>query len=84
MTGVAATCTATAGRNAQVLRACVGQHVATMGLNDTFMLILIVCAAFAALALFVGRDPAIEAAKRAKRATESGEQVEERVPVMSE
>jgi hypothetical protein len=36
-----------------------------------------------ALGLFVGRDPAIEAAKRARRAMERGEQVEERVPVMS-
>jgi EmrB/QacA subfamily drug resistance transporter len=80
LTGVAATCAAGAGRNAQVLRACVGQHSATMGLNDTFMLLLIVCAMFAALALFVGRDPAIEAAKRAE---ECEEQVEERILVMS-
>ena len=80
LTGVAATCAANAGRNAQVLRACVGQHIATMGLNDTFMLLLIVCAVFAAMALFVGRDPAIEAAKRAKG---DEEKVEERILVMS-
>ena len=80
LTGVAATCAAGAGRNAQVLRVCVGQHIATMGLNDTFMLLLIVCAVFAALALFVGRDPALEAAKRAE---ECEEQVEKRILVMS-
>jgi len=81
LTGVAATCAATAGRNAQVLKACVGQQVSTMALNDTFVLVLIVCAVCVALALFVGRDPAIEAAKRAG---ESEEQVEEKAPVMSE
>ena len=84
--GIAATCAAAAGRNAQVLRACVGQQSPTMGLNDTFMLLLMVCAVFAVLALFVGRDPAIEAVKRAKRAPDSGkseEQVEERVPALS-
>jgi hypothetical protein len=53
-----------------------------MGLNDTFLLVLIVCAVCAVLALFVGRDPAIEAAKRAK---ERGEIVEtEKVPALSE
>ncbi len=52
-----------------------------MALNDTFVLVLIVCAVCVALALFVGRDPAIEAAKRAG---ESEEQVEEKAPVMSE
>jgi len=45
--------------NASALKVCIGQHVATMALNDTFMLVLILCAICAALALFVGRDPAI-------------------------
>ena len=81
LTGVAATCASVAGRNAQVLKACVGQQVSTMALNDTFVLVLIVCAVCVALALFVGRDPAVEAAKRAG---ESGELVEEKAPVMSE
>ena len=82
LTGVAATCVAAAGRNVPALRVCVGQHVTTMGLNDTFLLILILCAVCAVLALFVGRDPAIEAAKRAR---ERGEPVEaEKVPVASE
>lgn len=57
-TGIAASCVA-AGRNASALKVCIGQHVATMALNDTFMLVLILCAIYAALALFVGRDPAI-------------------------
>jgi len=81
LTGVAATCAAAAVRNSSALGVCVGQHATTMGLNDTFLLVLIVCAASAVLALFVGRDPAIEAAKRAK---ERGETIEERTPVASE
>ncbi len=81
LTGVAATCASAAGKNAQVLKACVGQQVSTMALNDTFVLVLIVCAVCVALALFVGCDPAVEAAKRAG---ESGELVEEKAPVMSE
>jgi hypothetical protein len=48
----------------------------------SYLLVLIVCAASAMLALFVGRDPAIEAAKRAK---EQGEKVEaEKVTTVSE
>jgi EmrB/QacA subfamily drug resistance transporter len=50
-----------------------GPHAAALGFNDTFLLVTIVCAAAAVLALFIGRDPAIEAAKRAK---ERGETVE--------
>lgn len=80
-TGRAASCVA-AGRNASALKACIGQHVATMALNDTFMLVLILCAICAALALFVGRDPAIETAKRAHERDEIVET--ERVPVISE
>ncbi len=52
-----------------------------MGLNDTFMLVLIVSAICAVLALFLGRDPAIEAAKRVK---ESAEKFEEQVAVAGE
>src|SRR6266851_876783 len=82
LTGVAATCVAAAGRNVSALKVCIGQNATTMGLNDTFLLVLIVCAVCAVLALFVGRDPAIEAAKRAK---ERGEIVEtERIPAVSE
>jgi EmrB/QacA subfamily drug resistance transporter len=70
--GVAAACAQVAGHNAQALQACVVQHAATMGLNDTFMFVLIGCAICAGLALFLGRDPAIEAAKKAR---ERGEPV---------
>ncbi|HLW02469.1 MAG TPA: DHA2 family efflux MFS transporter permease subunit [Ktedonobacterales bacterium] len=57
-------------------------HAAAQGFNSTFLLVVIVCGVAAVLALFVGRDPAIEAARRAK---ERGETVETpRVPVASE
>ena len=82
LSGVAATCVQQVGQNAQALQVCVTQHAVTMGLNDTFLFSLIGCAVCAGLALFVGRDPAIEAAKAAK---ERGEAVEEPpVPVLSE
>jgi EmrB/QacA subfamily drug resistance transporter len=82
--GVAATCVQLAGRtlNQAALRACVAQHAATQGLNDTFWVVLLFCAASIALALIVGRDPAIRAYKQAKA---RGEEITlERVPVMSE
>ncbi len=71
--GVAAACIQQVGQHAQALQACVAQHAVTMGLNDTFLFALIGCAICAVLALFLGRDPAIEAAKAAK---ERGETVE--------
>ena len=74
LSGVAATCVQQVGLHAQaLLQVCVGQHAATMGLNDTFLFSLIGCAICTGLAFFVGRDPAIEAAKRAKK---DGETVE--------
>jgi hypothetical protein len=42
-----------------------------MGLNDTFLVVLVGCAICAVLALFLGRDPAIEAAKAAKKRGET-------------
>src|SRR5207248_3598041 len=81
LSGVAAACVQPAGRNAQALQACVKQHAVTMGLNDTFLFVLIGCAICTVLALFLGRDPAIEAAKAAKK---RGEMVETPpVPVIS-
>jgi hypothetical protein len=53
-----------------------------MGLNDTFWLSLIGCVICTVLALFVGRDPAIEAAKEAKKRGETVEDVP--VAVVSE
>ncbi len=76
--GVAAICLQHAGKHAQALQACIAQHAVTTGLNDTFLLTLIGCAICTALALFVGRDPALEAARRARQ---RGELVEERQPV---
>jgi EmrB/QacA subfamily drug resistance transporter len=57
-------------------------HAAAQGFNDTFLLVTIVCGAAAVLALFIGRDPAVEAAKRAKARGETPEQPP--VPVISE
>ncbi len=79
---VAATCVQQAGQNAQLLKLCVTQHAVTMGLNDTFLFVLIGCAICTLLAFFIGRDPAIEAAKAAK---ERGQTIEPPpVPIMSE
>ncbi|MEO6893237.1 MAG: DHA2 family efflux MFS transporter permease subunit [Ktedonobacteraceae bacterium] len=75
---VAATCVQQAGQNAQALKLCVTQHAVTMGLNDTFLFVLIGCAICTALAFFLGRDPAIEAAKVARK---GGETVDEPLPV---
>jgi EmrB/QacA subfamily drug resistance transporter len=58
------------------------QQAAAQGFNSTFLLVVITCGAAAVLALFVGRDPAVQAAKEAKA---RGETVETpRVPVASE
>ncbi len=54
----------------------------TMGLNDTFLVVTISCALCAVLTMFVGRDPAIEAAKRAKASGE--EAVAEHVALLTE
>lgn len=65
--------------------AYVTQHdaprAATQGLNDTFLISALGCAAGVLLALFVGRDPAVEAAKRAKA---RGEIVEARPMIIGE
>ena len=82
--GVAATCVQVAGRalNQAALHTCVVQHAATQGLDDTFWVVLIFCAASIVLALIVGRDPAVRAYQQAKA---RGEEVTpERVPAMSE
>jgi hypothetical protein len=73
--GIAATCVQQAGQHATALQACVTQHALTMGMNDTFVFALIGCAVCTVLAFFVGRDPALEAAKEAKKRGESVEKV---------
>lgn len=69
--GVAATCLQHVGQNAQALQACVAQHALTLGLNDTFWLSLIGCGVCTVLACFLGRDPALEAARRARQRGET-------------
>jgi len=84
-TGIAAACIKAAGvtvptpqdlaAHMPAIQACVVQHATTLGLNDTFMFVMIACGVCAILALFVGRDPAVQAAKEAKT---RGEEVAER------
>jgi len=66
--GGAATCAQFSG---PPLQTCVRQQATIMGVNDTFWVILISCAACILLALVVGRDPALEAAKKAQPAQAS-------------
>ncbi len=54
-------------------------HAAAQGFNNTFLLVMIACGLSIALALFVGRDPAIEAARGRQGAPE-----EARVPVATD
>jgi EmrB/QacA subfamily drug resistance transporter len=58
----------------------VGHHALTLGLTDTFTIVMIACGVSAVLALFVGRDPSIVAAREAKA---RGEQVEEERPAVA-
>jgi EmrB/QacA subfamily drug resistance transporter len=81
-TGIAATCISASGvtipspqallTHMEAIKACGVQHAATLGLNDTFMFVMIACGVCALLALIVGRDPAVQAVKAAK---DSGEDV---------
>jgi hypothetical protein len=71
-----ATCAAQVGQHFQLsaLHACIGQQTLTLGMNDTFVFALIACAVCAVAALFVGRDPALQAAKASKKRGEKGEE----------
>ena len=80
---VAATCVQQAGSQVQALQTCIGQHALTMGLNDTFLFTLFGCILCTILSLFLGRDPALEAAKAAKLRGETLE-VERPVAALSE
>jgi len=82
--GIAATCVQAAGPtfNQVALRACVVQHAATLGLNDTFWMVVIFCTLSTVLALMVGRDPALLALKQARARGE--EMMLEREPVLSD
>jgi EmrB/QacA subfamily drug resistance transporter len=74
----AASCAQQVGQHVQALQLCIGQHALTMGMNDTFLFSLIGCVICTLLTLFVGRDPALEAARAARR---RGETVEEQPSV---
>src|SRR5579883_811921 len=78
----AAICAQQVGRNVQLLHLCVVQHSLTLGMNDTFLLSLIGCIACMVLTIFVGRDPALEAAKKAKKRGETVEK--EPAPLMGD
>jgi EmrB/QacA subfamily drug resistance transporter len=81
--GFAASCVKSAGQNfTPALKNCVLPYLTTMGLNDTFLVVTIICSICAVLAVFLGRDPAIEAAKRAKGS--DGEGVVERATIQTE
>jgi hypothetical protein len=68
--GFAASCALHMGYHVLALKGCLAPYLMTMGLNDTFLVVTISCALCAVLTIFVGRDPAIEAAKRAKASSE--------------
>src|SRR5262249_970658 len=76
LTEATTACVAQAGQQLQqaALQVCVGQQTMTLGMNDTFSVALIECAACAVAALFVGRDPALQAAKAARKRGEKGEE----------
>jgi EmrB/QacA subfamily drug resistance transporter len=75
LAGARAACIARFAPNIPAVTACVQQaaqdyikpHAFVLALNDTFLVVTIATGACALLALVVGRDPAVEAAKRAAR-----------------
>jgi EmrB/QacA subfamily drug resistance transporter len=75
-----AACAAQLAPNVAAVQGCVraattpyvSSHAFVLGLNDTFLVTTIATGVCVALALFVGRDPAIEAAKRAAARGETG------------
>jgi EmrB/QacA subfamily drug resistance transporter len=77
--GTAATCAPLLRQGAAQMTACITRYVTTQGLADTFTVVMIGCAICIVLALFIGRDPAIEAAKRAAA---NGEVVEAPKPAL--
>ncbi len=81
-------CAEANGHNVAAIQTCIqhaaqayiSQHAAVTGLNDTFVVVTIGCAAGIVLALFVGRDPAVE---RVKDAARRGEKLEFQAPVVA-
>lgn len=82
LSGVAATCVKAAGStlNQDLVKTCVAQNATVNGLTDTFWFVTIACAATIILGLILGRDPAIEAFKKARARGE--EVVLERQPAL--
>jgi EmrB/QacA subfamily drug resistance transporter len=86
---VQANCAAQLGNNPSGIQACVQQasqtyitqHASVLGLNDTFWVVVIGTGLSAVLALFVGRDPNVQALKAAKA---RGETVEIKPAVIGE
>ncbi|HEU5369119.1 MAG TPA: DHA2 family efflux MFS transporter permease subunit [Ktedonobacterales bacterium] len=78
--GAAAACLQQVGQQAGLLQACIEQHALTAGLNDTFLLSLVGCVVCTGLALFLGRDPALEAARQARKRGETLEGASVSVP----
>lgn len=67
-----ATCITQIGVHAQTLHTCIEQHALTMGMNDTFLFTLICCLGSVVLAIFLGRDRALEEALAARQREEHG------------
>jgi EmrB/QacA subfamily drug resistance transporter len=78
--GAAAACLQQVGQQAGLLQACIEQHALTAGLNDTFLLSLVGCVVCTMLALFLGRDPALEAARQASKQDETLKEASAPVP----
>jgi EmrB/QacA subfamily drug resistance transporter len=78
-TGIAATCL----RAGSGLHTCVAQHAVTMGINDTFWISFVACLVCAVVALFIGCDPSLVAAKAARREGRPQHEAP-RVPVAAE
>jgi MFS family permease len=79
LTGIAAICAPLLRNGIAQLKACVTPYVTTQGLADAFTVTMIGSVICIVLALFVGRDKAIEAAKRT---VASGGTIEVSEPVM--
>ncbi len=67
VSGAAGECFHAVGANPALLQVCAIAHATTSGLNATFTLTVIGCSFCVVLALFLGRDPAVQAAKEAAR-----------------
>ncbi len=89
LSGAISACTAQHGFDQNAVQACVaqaaqhyiGSHALTLSLNDTFLLAMIGTGVATVLALFVGRDPNVQALKEAAK---RGETVEARPVTIGE